>query len=76
MTVNLNINGKNCKLNVERDEEKTFRDAGRLVEDLIKSYHNRFNLMSSEDVLTRVALDLAVNLVERERELDELEEVL
>lgn len=76
MTVNLNINGKNCKLNVERDEEKTFRDAGRLVGDLIKSYHNRFNLMSSEDVLTRVALDLAVNLVERERELDELEGVL
>ena len=72
MTINLNINGKNCRLNIERSEEETFRAAGSLVNDLIESYHNQFSTLSSEDILTRVALDLAVNLKQAENQLSEL----
>lgn len=76
MIIKLNINGVNCKLDVEQEGEKDFRDAGRMVVDLIHSYRSQFNRLPQEEVLTRVALDLAVNLVQRENELAEIEEVL
>lgn len=76
MTINLNINGKTCRLVVNPEEEKDFRDARKLVCELIESYRNRYNSMSAEDVLTRVALDVAVNYIIKERELSEIADEL
>ncbi|MCQ2343378.1 MAG: cell division protein ZapA [Paludibacteraceae bacterium] len=76
MTIKVNINGIVSKLDVEEEEEKDFRDAGKMVVELIGTYRKRFGRLPEEEILTRVALDLAVNLVKNEKELAEIEEVL
>lgn len=72
MTINLTINGNSLRLEVEPDEEKYYRQAARLLNNLIDEYVPRFKTLSHDQILTLISLDVAVNLCRSEAQLNEI----
>lgn len=76
MKINLSINGVTLTLEVSLEEEQYYRKAAGLLNSLIGDYSNKYNNLTHQQLLTMVALDVAVNEQKRESELHQITQTL
>lgn len=74
--IKLKINGVSYHLEIDPEKEEFYRKAGKLLNDTIASYNLKFNTIPYNDLLSMVALDMAVNLVKTEADLDDANHII
>lgn len=68
--IKVHVGGYPIPLKVARKDEEIYRKAEKLVADLIKNYHEKYNQSSYEDILKLVAYSLAVQVSNNELNKD------
>lgn len=74
--IKLHINGIPFRLDIDPAKEEIYRKAGKMLNDTITSYNLKFNTAPYTDLLSMVALDMAVNLVKTENDLDDANHII
>lgn len=74
--INLNINGISFRLEIDSTKEEIYRKAAKMLNDTITSYNLKFNTANYIDLLSMVALDMAVNLVKAETDLGDANNII
>lgn len=69
-SINLRIDNQTYPVNIRRDEEETYREAERRINDKLNLYKQNFPNMAKEQYLYMTLLDLSVALVRNERRND------
>lgn len=63
MKINVKIDGKPWPMNIRREEEYLYREAGKLLSEKIRVYRIRYQEMGSIDHWTMVAFEIAFQLI-------------
>lgn len=72
LTIRLMIGKQSYPFNVQRDQEETFRKAGKLINKKLQTYETNWPGQGIEKYLSTVALDVAVQLIRQENRQDTL----
>ncbi|MFY0593669.1 cell division protein ZapA [Roseivirga sp.] len=60
LSVKLKIGDREYPMKVKPDEEERVRNAGKFINDQLKSYREKFGIDDKEDLLAMVAFDCVV----------------
>ncbi len=61
LSVKLKIGDREYPMKVKPDEEERVRNAGKYINDRLKSYRSKFGIDDKEDLLAMVAFDCMVD---------------
>ena len=74
LSIKVRIGDRDYPMKVRQDQERQLRQAGKLLNEKIKSLKSSFSVEDTIDLLSMVAFDTMVQMLESEQELNELKE--
>ncbi len=75
LSIKIKIGDREYPMRVEAEEEERIRRAGRLVNEQLRAYHDRFGTTDKQDLLAMVAFDAYMQKLEHELAHHDLEKV-
>lgn len=66
-TINVLVNGVRMPLNIPRKDEELYREAEKLLNTYLNRFQDRYNQKGMEEILTLVAYQLAVIIIQQEK---------
>lgn len=73
LSIKLRIGDREYPMKIEADEEEQIRKAGRLVNEQLRRYKDRFGTNDKLDLLAMVAFDAFMEKLDHERTLSDME---
>ena len=70
LTIHVKIGGFSRKLNIPRRDEEVYRNAEKKLDKVLTHYQQKYNSLSSEEILSLVAYHLAKDVCMKELEKD------
>lgn len=70
LSIKLKIWDREYPMKVRAEEEERIRKAGKLINEKIKSYREKFGIDDKQDLLSMVAFDAVVDRMESEDKSD------
>lgn len=71
LSIKIKIGDREYPMKVSAEEEARIRYAGRIVNEKLKAYREKFNIDDKQDLLAMVSFDLAVEKLQKD-ELDNI----
>lgn len=71
LSININIDGRNYPLTINREEEEKYRKAAKILNDIILQYKKRYANQNSQDFLAMTAFQFVLKNLEMEEQADE-----
>jgi len=75
LSIKLKIGNREYPMKVKSEDEERIRRAGKILNEKIKFYRDRFNLEDNQDLLAMVAFDCQVEKMKNEETLESTDEV-
>ncbi len=75
LSIKLKIGNREYPMKVKSEDEERIRRAGKILNEKIKSYRNRFNLDDNQDLLAMVAFDCQVEKMKNEETVESTDEI-
>lgn len=75
LSIKIRIGDREYPMRVEAEEEEQIRRAGRMVNEQLRAYRDRFGTTDKQDLLAMVAFDAYMQKLEHETARQDLEEV-
>lgn len=76
LSIKIKIGEREYPMRVEPEDEERIRQAGRLLNDQIRKYRERYGTTDKQDLLAVVAFDAFVEKLEHEKTRTETDEVM
>jgi cell division protein ZapA len=70
LSIKLKIGNREYPMKVKAEDEERIRKAGKILNEKVKSYRERFNLEDNQDLLAMVAFDCQVEKMKNEETLE------
>ena len=70
LSIRLKIADREYPMKVDPEEEEKVRNAGKMINERIKSYREQFGIDDKQDLLAMVAFDSFVEKLRSEKELE------
>lgn len=74
LSIKIRIGDREYPMKIEADEEEQIRKAGRMVNEQLRKYKDRFGTNDKQDLLAMVAFDAFMEKIDYERKLSDMEE--
>ncbi|MEK6476166.1 cell division protein ZapA [Catalinimonas sp. 4WD22] len=74
LSIKIRIGDREYPMKIEADEEEQIRKAGRMVNEQLRKYKDRFGTNDKQDLLAMVAFDAFMEKIDYERKLSDTEE--
>ncbi len=74
LSIKVRIGDRDYPMKVQHDQERQLRQAGKLLNEKIRSLKSSFTVGDTTDLLSMVAFDTMVQMLKSEEELNELKE--
>ncbi|MGI9526610.1 MAG: cell division protein ZapA [Weeksellaceae bacterium] len=65
--IKLNIAGRHYPMSVSAEEEETVRGAGKMINEMIKSFEQQYQTRDKQDALAMCSLQIAVKTLQIEK---------
>ncbi len=75
LSIKLKIGNREYPMKVKSEDEERIRRAGKILNEKIKFYRDRFNLEDNQDLLAMVAFDCQVEKMKNEETIESTDEV-
>ncbi len=75
LSIKLKIGNREYPMKVKSEDEERIRRAGKILNEKIKFYRDRFNLEDNQDLLAMVAFDCQVEKMKNEEAIESTDEV-
>lgn len=75
LSIKLKIGNREYPMKVKSEDEERIRRAGKILNEKIKSYRDRFNLDDNQDLLAMVAFDCQVEKMKNEETVESTDEI-
>jgi len=66
LSIKLKIGNREYPMRVKAEDEERIRKAGKILNEKMKSYHERFGIEDNQDLLAMVAFDCQVEKMKSE----------
>ncbi|MXV39239.1 cell division protein ZapA [Flavobacteriaceae bacterium Ap0902] len=66
--IKLNIAGRHYPMSVSPEEEQTIREAGKIINDIVKNFEHQYQTRDKQDALAMCSLQIAVKTLQLEKE--------
>lgn len=76
LSIRIKIGDREYPMRCRAEEEEALRTAGKMVNDKLKSYRDRFGIDDKQDLLAMVAFECLVEKLQAEQNLNNQEESL
>jgi cell division protein ZapA len=76
LSIKLKIWDREYPMKVLPEEEERIRKAGKLINDKIKSYREKFGIEDKQDLLSMVAFDAVIDRLELEKGNDSTDHII
>jgi cell division protein ZapA len=76
LSIKIKIGEREYPMRVEPEDEERIRQAGRLLNDQIRKYRERYGTTDKQDLLAVVAFDAFVEKLEHEKNRTETDKVM
>ncbi|WKN32974.1 cell division protein ZapA [Porifericola rhodea] len=73
LSIKIRIGDREYPMKIEADEEEQIRKAGRMVNDLLREYKDRFGTNDKQDLLAMVAFDAFMEKITYSKNLSDME---
>ncbi len=73
LSIKIRIGDREYPMKVRTDDEERIRQAGKLIQEKIKNYREKFGIDDTQDLLAMVAFDCVVDQIKMEVESSELD---
>ncbi len=70
LSIKLKIGNREYPMKVKSEDEERIRKAGKILNEKIKFYKDRFNLEDNQDLLAMVAFDCQVEKMKNEEKIE------
>ncbi|MDF9800358.1 cell division protein ZapA [Catalinimonas alkaloidigena] len=74
LSIKIRIGDREYPMKIEAEEEEQIRKAGRMVNEQLRRYKDRFGTNDKQDLLAMVAFDAFMEKIDYERTLSDMEE--
>lgn len=74
LSIKVRIGDRDYPMKVRQDQERQLRQAGKLLNEKIRSLRSSFAVEDNIDLISMVAFDTMVQMLKSEKELNELKE--
>lgn len=74
LSINIKISDREYPMKVNPEDEENIRKAGKIVNEWIKSYHEKFGIDDKQDLLAMVAFDGIVEKLKAEGQVQSIDE--
>ena len=75
LSIKLKIGNREYPMKVKSEDEERIRRAGKILNEKIKFYRDRFNLEDNQDLLAMVAFDCQVEKMKNEETIETTDEI-
>ncbi|MBV6640013.1 MAG: cell division protein ZapA [Cyclobacteriaceae bacterium] len=75
LSIKLKIGNREYPMKVKSEDEERIRRAGKILNEKIKFYRDRFNLEDNQDLLAMVAFDCQVEKMKNEETIESTDEI-
>ena len=75
LSIKLKIGNREYPMKVKSEDEERIRRAGKILNEKIKFYRDRFNLEDNQDLLAMVAFDCQVEKMKNEEAIESTDDV-
>lgn len=76
LSIRIKIGDREYPMRVEAEDEERVRKAGRMVNEQLRAYRERFGTTDKQDLLAMVAFDTCMQKVEHETARRDMEQVV
>lgn len=76
LSIQLNIGSKTYPMEIDRKNEKIYRDAANMINNKIRLYINTFPDQDKEDYMAMALIDIAVKLASESNVDDKIQEMV
>lgn len=70
LSIKIKIGNREYPMHVKEEDEERIRNAGRLLNEKMKEYQNKFEIKEAESLIAMVAFDCMVDKLKREESSD------
>jgi len=74
LSIKIKIADREYPMRVKPDDEEKIRKAGKLINEKIKSYNEKFGIDDKQDLLAMVSFDILIDKLETERNMENSDE--
>ena len=74
LSIKIKIADREYPMKVKSDDEEKVRNAGKLINEKLRSYREQFGIDDKQDLLAMVAFDSVVDKLETEKEEKEMDD--
>lgn len=71
LSTTVTIAGRTYPLTIRKEDEKSLREAARLINERVKEYENSYSVRDKQDLLAMCALQLATHNIRLEKAANE-----
>ena len=71
LSINIRIDGRNYPLKVDKDNEEKYRKAGKIINDIVLQYRQKYVNSDSQDFIAMAAFQFVVKNIELEEKADQ-----
>jgi cell division protein ZapA len=73
LSIKLKIGNREYPMRVKPEDEERIRKAGKILNERMKSYHERFGIEDNQDLLAMVAFDCQVEKMKSEESQENMD---
>ncbi len=74
LSIKIKIADREYPMRVKPDDEEKIRKAGKLINEKIKSYKEKFGIDDKQDLLAMVSFDILIDKIESDRNMENSDE--
>jgi len=74
LSIKIKIADREYPMRVKPDDEEKIRKAGKLINEKIKSYKEKFGIDDKQDLLAMVSFDILIDKIETDRSMENSDE--
>ncbi len=74
LSIKIKIADREYPMRVKPDDEEKIRKAGKLINEKIKSYKEKFGIDDKQDLLAMVSFDILIDKLETDRNMENSDE--
>ncbi len=74
LSIKIKIADREYPMKVKSDDEEKVRNAGKLINEKLRSYREQFGIDDKQDLLAMVAFDSVVDKLETEKQEKEMDD--
>lgn len=71
LSINIRIDGRNYPLKVDKENEEKYRKAGKIINDIVLQYRQKYVNSDSQDFIAMAAFQFVVKNLELEEKADQ-----